>query len=340
LNYGTIQLANWQEILFDCDVDVKLNIEFEKDAQHYDLGVKRLSEWKVSPSKILPTKTLVNVNRINVACNLSSKELQTQIEQTLKPFNYLAKGTDVVIIFANDSMASGGIRYPNLSIVYIDAKTSDSNPKFALQHTLLHELFHSIIPYEINPEEDAEAILENWLAEAVPEYFSLRCLLKNGLITESEFITQMEQKLRTAVKFDGKSLQDMSLNIYRNATYYEAFYSKGCIALFLADLDLYRASKGEFTISDLIIGKFPDLNEEQQAFITQVMYDLEQAIVVNPNSFALNKYLEAYGWLYQKQVVLPYKVGSKTAEIRKENIVMNKTANIEQKSLWEGFIHR
>ena len=337
LNYGPIQIANWQEILFDCKDEVKMNLVFVKDSNRYELGIKTLEEWKANPTRILPAKTIVQVNKVNVVSNLSSKEMQQEVEKVLKAFTYLKENKEVVLLFAHDSLPSGGISYPKLAIVYIDAKTSDSNPKFALQHTLLHELFHYVSPYEIRPEKEALLIDKNWLAEATPEYLSLHYQFINGLITEATFIDKLEQKSRTATKFDGKSLNNMALDVYKDASYYEAFYSKGCIALFLLDLKLYQESKGGISIAGLIMGVFPEMNEEQQLYINNMMYEQEQALVYNNNPFAMNQYLAPFGWLYQKQLVLPFTSASETAEIRIENIIPNKMATVEQKALWEGF---
>lgn len=337
LNYGTIQIANWQEILFDCNQDIKLHIVFWKDSNRYELGVKSLAEWKLNPSKILPTKTLVQLNKITICSNLASKELQVEMEKFLKGFTYLKLPKELIVIFANDSLPSGGISYEKMAIVYMDAKTSDSNPKFALQHTVLHELFHAVLPYEIGPELEGKSLEENWLAEASPEYFSLRYQLKNKLISDKVFMEQLEQKLRTSLNFDGKSLSEMSLNVYRNASYYDAFYSKGCIALFLVDLKLYEATKGDYSIQDLIFGNYDQMDQAKQLEVSNVMFDLEQNLVSSEKPFALNQYLAAYGWLYQKQIVLPFTSGSTNAEVRKENITPNEKQTVEQKALWEGF---
>ena len=337
LNYGSLQIANWQEILFDSDKDFDVNIVFVKDTNRYELGQKKLSESKANPSKIIPAKLLLNLNQISVYANLATNEVKAQLEKTLKHFNYLDEGMELALIFANDSFATGGISYDKMAIVYIDAKTSDSNPKFALQQTVLHELFHKISPYKIRPEKEAYLLDKNWLAEATPEYLALHYQLKNALITEADFIAQMEQKLRLADKFSGKSLNEMSLEVYRNANYYEAFYAKGCIALFLLDLKLYQESEGDISVINLILGNFPELNEERQLYITNLMHDQEQALIYHEGSFAMNEYLAPFVWLYQKQIVLPFTNGSETAEIRRENIIPNKMADAEQKSLWEGF---
>lgn len=337
LNYGTIQLANWQEILFDCNKNVSLNIVFENEKKRYELGVNSLETWKANPTKILPAKTIVKLNNVNVVSNLSSKEFQSETEKVLKAFTYLDKAKELIVIFANDSFPSGGISYDNIALAYIDAKTSNNNPKFAFQHTVLHELFHSVSPYKIRPEKEALLIDKNWLAEATPEYLSLQYQLKNSLISESEFIAQMEQKLRISNKYSGKSLYDMSLDLYRNVDYYEAFYSKGCIALYLLDLKLYQEGKGSISILNLIRGNFPELNEERQLYISNLMYEQEQALIYNENPYAMNQYLAPFGWLYQKQIVLPYTNASETAEIKQENIIPNKMASAEQKALWEGF---
>jgi predicted metalloprotease with PDZ domain len=303
----------------------------------FDLGAKELNAWKANPSQILPMKTFLAVNNIKISSNIKNAELAEILSETLADFKYFARPTELVLLFAADSLSSGGVFYDDLAIVYIDSKTSGEDAEFNMQKTILHELYHGVSPYEIYPELEARELDKNWLSEATPEYLSLKYMLKNKLIKEEYFLSIMEQKMRIGKRFRGLSLDVMSSQVYRNSNFYAAFYSKGCVAFWLLDLKLYEMTDGKIEAIDLINGAYPNLNENTQLQIRNVMTNMEQELIFNIGPFPINKYISSYGLRYDKQIVLPFKKKSETAEVRSENITFNKAANGEQKSLWKRF---
>ncbi len=342
LAYKQTLIANWDEILFSSEKALLLSIDFyrseQEDEEAIVLGTNSLDNWKKDPSVLLPLKVLVEINNISVYSNLPNKNLSDLMEKTLANFNYFEEDFSLYVLFGNDSSQTGGAYYDKSAIVYIDAKNSDPDFPYVIEHVVLHELFHGLSPYEIRPEMEAKLLDKNWLAEATPEYLSLKYMVKYKIISEKVFLEVMESKLRIAERFAGISLNDMALEVYRNPSYYQAFYSKGAVALFLLDLQLYKESNGLVNIQDLISGSFPELSEEMQLSLNSLLTDMEQDLVYNENAFPINKVFVDFGLLYEKRVVLPFNENTEKAEIRKENISFNKMSNTEQKARWQGFI--
>lgn len=338
LNYGDIQIANWEEILFDSDKGLTLHIEFVKEKKVYDLGTQSLSAWKSNPSKIIPTKLFMALNNIKITTSIGNDEVGKMLEETLADFKYFIRPTELILLFAAEGLPSGGVFYDDLAIVYVDSKTSGEDPEFNMKKTILHELYHGVSPYEIYPEADARDIGQNWLSEATPEYLSIKYMLQHKMIKDKEFLEIMERKMRIGTRFNGLSLELMSSEVYRNSEYYQAFYSKGCVAFWLLDMKLFEMTDGTVKAIDLINGVYTNLDEQTQLQISNVMHDMEQELVFNVGPFPMNKYLSSFGLLYEKQIVLPYRKKSETAQVRRENITFNKLANGEQKSLWKRFI--
>jgi hypothetical protein len=341
LNFNPILLVNWSEILFQTKDDALISIYFFVDEKQYALPVQTLSQWKSTISEIKPLKPLVEINKISVATNVANTDLKVLMEQTLKNFKYFEAGEtkDLYIIFANDSLPSGGAYFQDKIVVYLDAKIIGQD-QWLMQQIILHELFHGVSPYKIHPELEAILLDKNWLAEATPEYLSWMYLLQESIISEQEFIAAMEQKLRDMQPFQTVSLNDMSLEIYRKPEYYQAFYTKGCIALFLLDLRIFETTKGMLNIHNLILGKFPELDGEKQLELNNLMHEMEEELVYNNSAYSFNKFISSYGWLYEKQKVMGIDEKTQEAILRKENITYQKMASNEQKELWKRFISK
>lgn len=338
IEFSPILLANWSEILFALDMPADLSISFIREDKKMSLGIKSLEEWKLDPTAILPIKTLVQVNNISIYTNLQHENLSKLMTKTLANFTYFEEDFDLFVLFGNDSSKTGGAFYENAAVVYIDALASDPKSPFVIEQVVLHELFHGVSPYDMRPEMEAHYLDKNWLAEATPEYLALKYLLNNELITEIQFLETMESKLRLSQRFSGLSLNDMSFEVYRNPSYFQAFYTRGAVALFLLELELYKTSNGALNVIDIVTGDFPDMSEGEQVRISNILSGLEQDLVYNENDLPMNKYLVDFGLIYEKRVVLPFNENSETAEVRKENISFNKVATAEQKSRWKGFI--
>lgn len=337
LDYGEIQLANWAEILFESNQDIRAHIQFVHGEQTFDLGVQDLNKWKENPSKILPSKVFLALNNISISTNVKHEDLRELLQESLHDFRYFDTAIELILLMSSDSLPYSGVFYEDVAIVYIDSKTSGETPQLKMKRALLHELFHGVSPYKIHPEIKTRQIGENWLSEAMPEYLSLKYLLQHEQLGEEEFLAIMEEKKMSAAQFSGLSLDEMSQEIYRNTNYMNAFYSKGCIAFWLLDLKLFEMTDGKITAFDLVQGLFNELDEQTQLQLNNVMADLEQELVFNEGKFPMNKYLESYGIVYERNMDLSSGTGEKQKETIVEKIRLNNMANSEQKLLWKRF---
>lgn len=338
LSFGNLSLINWSEILFQSSDSLDLDIEVQLKGKTYSLGSKALVNWHNEISKLNEPKPILLINNVNIYSNENSKELKELLTKTLDNFNYLSEKKDVIVLFGEDSLSSAGLNFKDLSIVYIDTKINKDSYLAEMQRILVHELCHWLTHYEIRPEKEQALIEKNWLAEASPEYLSLRYLLRNKLISDLEFLEEMENKLRKAQDFSSKSLNDLSFGVYAHPNYMDGFYTKGTIALFLLDLKLFEISKGKLTIDLIVRNAYPELEDEVQREVPNVLNDMENELVMSSNNFDLNKFLPIVGLIYEKQIVLPFSKEDNMAPIRWENISYNKLANAEQKSNWQRFI--
>ncbi|MCB9257270.1 MAG: hypothetical protein H6579_09080 [Chitinophagales bacterium] len=339
LSFGNLDLINWSEILFNTNEDsLALEIEVDFKGKSYSLGTKYLRQWQNEITKLQETKALLFINNVTIYSNDNSKELKDLLAKSLLNFKYLKEKKEVYLFFGEDSLPSAGLNVKGLSLIYIDKKLKPSSYFSETQKILLHELCHWLSSYEIRPEKEQVLIDKNWLAEASPEYLSLRYLLRNKLISELEFLEEMEIKLRKAQEFSSKSLHELSLGLYDNPAYMDAYYSKGVIALLLLDLKLFDLSKGKLTIDLIVRNAYPELDDAVQREVPNVLNEMENELVLSSKNFDLNKYLPIVGLIYEKQKVLPFSKEQNLAPIRWENISFNKLADAEQKSNWERFI--
>ncbi|MDC3209411.1 hypothetical protein OAT96_01550 [Chitinophagales bacterium] len=337
LDYEELFLVNWQEILFHTDTDAPIALEWIEGEVKLALGTKYLSEWRAQPTNLVSTKIFLEINNIKVFTNTPSENLSKLLTETLEEFQFLNKPINLYLIFADDSIASSGVSFKDISIVYIDSKMRSLNAQLQIQQLMLRELFHAYSPYHISPELEVRNIDKNWLSEALPEYLSLIYLLQNDHIDDDTFLAIMEEKMRMTEQFNGLSLDYMSQEIYRNDSYWNAFRSKGCIAVWFLDLKLIEITSGELTAIDLIKGQFSNLDETAQLEIQNIMHVMEEALVFNSSPFMMNKYLIPSGIIYERKGPLPDKRKGSSAAAEESKLIKNEEASDEQKSLWKRF---
>lgn len=337
LDYEELFLVNWQEILFQADKDARIALEWIEGEVKLALGTNYLSEWRVKPSNLGSTKMFLEINNIKVFTNTPSQNLSKLLIETLEEFHFLSKPLNLYLIFDDDSIASSGLSFEDISIVYIDSKMGSLNAQLQIQQLMLRELFHAYSPYHISPELEVRNIDKNWLSEALPEYLSLIYLLQNDHIDEDTFLAIMEEKMRMTEQFNGLSLDYMSQEIYRNDSYWNAFRSKGCIAVWFLDLKLLEITSGELTAIDLIKGQFSNLDEKSQVEIQNIMHVMEEDLVFNSAPFMMNKYLIPSGISYERKSRLPNKLKKSIAVAEESKLIKNEEASDEQKSLWKRF---
>lgn len=337
LEYGAIRLVNLEEILFTCDKDVTLNIRFHQDEKVYDLGSKDLKLWKANPTPLVPMKALQVINQVSVFTNLPNDDLSKLIEETLVDFSYFDTPVDLVLLFGADSVNSSGTFFEDFGLVYVDAKTSGEHPNYTIQQELLKSLYRGLSPYGIYPEEALRNIEQNWLAEASPEYLSLKFMLKHDMLGAEDFLALMSEKVGEQTKYFGTSLAEMSKEVYRNSAYLDVFESKGCIASWFLDLRLFELTNGQVASEDLIFGKFGTLDDETQLLVSDALFDMEKDLVSNSEEFPMPAYLNPFGLRLNRNSGSPFQGKEDLTAKLGPQFVVDKSASNEQKMLWKRF---
>lgn len=127
-----------------------------------------------------------------------------------------------------------------------------------------HEFFHIVTPLNIHAEEIGDFDYSNpkmsdhlWLYEGVTEYNAHLSLVRAGLTTEEQFMTEMVNKMRANESFyggDTVSFTKFSGRVLEPAyqRYYGNVYQKGALIGMAVDLQLRKWSKGKYGINTLL----------------------------------------------------------------------------------------
>lgn len=144
-----------------------------------------------------------------------------------------------------------------------------------------HEFFHIVTPLNIHSEEigkfnfnEPKMSMHLWLYEGVVEYMSQHVQVKYGMISAQEFFDNMSQKLQYAKFFKNVSLVFLSKNCLSDEykKQYINIYQKGAIAAMCLDLILMESSKGQYTLTKLLM----DLGKEYgptRSFKDEVLFE-------------------------------------------------------------------
>ena len=125
-----------------------------------------------------------------------------------------------------------------------------------------HEFLHLLTPYQVSSEKTRYAGFGNtdmsahlWLYEGATEYFTLQVLLRNGYLSEKEFLRELGKKIGLANRSRPFSLTQASRHIFRKKKHdtYDAIYHKGTVAAMLLDLELTTQSKGKLHFRDVML---------------------------------------------------------------------------------------
>ena len=152
--------------------------------------------------------------------------------------------------------------------------------------------------------------------------FKFKIFTLNKLISEEVFFNEFADKINLSNSYNSSSLSDMSMGIYKNPEYKNAFYSKGALAVFLLELKLFSFSKGEITFLDLLNNEMPEMDEQAKLELNNLLFDLENELVETKDSFDYNEYFKDFGFKYSEKEI---------------QIEFNKKASLNEKNLWLKF---
>lgn len=213
----------------------------------------------------------------------------------------------------------GAVEHSLSSVYYFPINNSNYKFERDLLYTAAHELMHLFPPLQLQTDVTSKINFRAktqssnlWIYEGFAEYLSLLMLYQQELITETEFINEIRNKINLVNYSDNYSLETASRLCYLegNEKMYQSFYTKGAMLAMMLDLKLLKTSKGamnlrnlledlqsvsranyvmrdEFMIDELAKYSYPEIKD----FLRKYAQD-----TIAPD---YNEYLSAIGWKYE-----------------------------------------
>lgn len=180
----------------------------------------------------------------------------------LGPINKTAKYAVLVYVTGagkEDASGIGALEHnTSTTAVFMETMTSTD-----LIHVISHEFFHTLTPLNIHSKEihdfdfnDPKMSEHLWFYEGITEYFSLLFQVKEGLISEDEFLKEMAVKVINAQKMYPAqvSFTEMSKNVLNPEMkkLYGNVYEKGALLAMCIDIIIREKSGGKKGILDMM----------------------------------------------------------------------------------------
>ncbi|MFD2568933.1 M61 family metallopeptidase [Pseudotenacibaculum haliotis] len=202
------------------------------------------------------------------------------------------------------------------TVVYPETYTKKQLSDGMINGTVSHEFFHIVSPLSVHSEEIHSFDFNKpnmskhlWMYEGTTEYFANLFQVNQGLISEQDFINEMQGKINTAKRFDDTmSFTEMSKNILEGkyAQNYSNVYMKGALIGMTLDIILREESDGKYGIRDLMRdlskkygAKKPFKDDEIIAEIVKMTYpavgEFFKNHVEGTTPIDYNKYFEKVG---------------------------------------------
>jgi len=157
--------------------------------------------------------------------------------------------------------AFGAIEHSTSSLYYFPLSDNVYKIERDIMFTTAHEMMHLYGPLQFQTDLTSRLNLRamnpsanSWMYEGFTEYLSLQMLYQQELITESEFINEIRNKINLSNYADKVALETASKNFYLegNEDMYRQFYNKGALTAMMLDLRLLKISKGSLTLKKLL----------------------------------------------------------------------------------------
>ena len=149
------------------------------------------------------------------------------------------------------------------TVVYPENYSKKQLANGMINGTVSHEFFHIVTPLSVHSEQIHSFDFNKpnmskhlWMYEGITEYFANLFQVNQGLISEEEFIKEMESKISTSMRFDDKmSFTEMSKNILdpKYAKNYSNVYMKGALIGMTLDIILREESNGTYGVRNLML---------------------------------------------------------------------------------------
>lgn len=233
----------------------------------------------------------------------------------------------------------------NYSSFYVIPEWNESYIAQTVTSMAAHEFFHVVIPLNIHSElivpfhfDKAVPSKHLWLYEGVTEWASDLMQVQYGIMSDTELMNQIAEKLRRNDSYDNSvSLVDLSLGSYdRYEKLYGNIYERGALTALLLDMRLLELSKGQKGLRDVIkeLSKqfgpkrpFPE-NDFFKILVAMTYPEIEdfiQRYITGAEPLPVNDFLLKAGYDYQKEA----KTGLYESNLGKFSFhVQNKTITV------------
>lgn len=266
--YETSSLINKNTTKTDNSKDVFL-------APRYD----EISDNPIMYAPLNNVNFTVNGIDVNLAVySPNNKHKATDLEEALKTMmtaqtNFL-KGFETtneynVLVYLFDPevykfQGYGALEHrSSTTVVYPETMGKKQFASNMINGTVSHEFFHIVSPLSVHSEEihtfdfnKANMSEHLWMYEGMTEYFANLFQVNQGLISEEEFINEMNVKIGSSMRYnDAMSFTKMSKNILEPeyAKNYGNVYQKGALIGMVLDIILREESNGTYGVRNMML---------------------------------------------------------------------------------------
>ncbi|MDO6745058.1 peptidase M61 [Tenacibaculum soleae] len=266
--YETSSLINKNTTKTDNSKDVFL-------APRYD----EISDNPIMYAPLNNVNFTVNGIDVNLAVySPNNKHKATDLEEALKTMmtaqtNFL-KGFETtneynVLVYLFDPevykfQGYGALEHrSSTTVVYPETMSKKQFASNMINGTVSHEFFHIVSPLSVHSEEihtfdfnKANMSEHLWMYEGMTEYFANLFQVNQGLISEGEFINEMNVKIGSSMRYnDAMSFTKMSKNILEPeyAKNYGNVYQKGALIGMVLDIILREESNGTYGVRNMML---------------------------------------------------------------------------------------
>ncbi|NLR92203.1 M61 family metallopeptidase [Flammeovirga agarivorans] len=278
--------------------------------------------------------TQVSIGLYSPNKKLNAKQVAESLKEVLKAQEHFLKGklpTDhyAFIIYLTDkpsnSGALGALEHWNSSFYFLPEESAKLLLPI-IQEIASHEFFHILTPLSIHSEEIAnfdynqpEMSKHLWLYEGVTEYFAGLALVKEGVISQENYLNSILEKIVTSSHLYNRELAFTELSkkcLGEHSAQYANVYEKGALLAMGLDFILMSHTNGQYDLRDLMLdlsekyGSTKPFKDDELFDIIGEISGIPEAVeylekyVDAPNPLPLTKMFEQVGILYEDEEII------------------------------------
>jgi predicted metalloprotease with PDZ domain len=156
----------------------------------------------------------------------------------------------------------GALEHNHCSFYYMPESSNAAFINENLSQVCAHEFLHILTPLNVHSKEIDDFNFRTpvmskhlWMYEGVTEYFSHLVRLQDSLMTMTEFMDEIKDKIVSSVEFGIFSMTDMSKNVITpaNQARYLSVYSRGAVLAMMLDILIIDDSNGKNSLRQVMM---------------------------------------------------------------------------------------